>query len=107
MADIFVLPTLYEPFGLAIVEAMAAGIPVITYRNAGAVEDFADGREALLLEDVQSAVELSGRIRRLIEDQELSRRIAKQGCQAVQSLDWTKIADRFADLYEHIHRGRE
>jgi len=102
IADMFVLPTLYEPFGLVIVEAMAAGIPVITYRHAGAVEDFTDEREALLLEDVQSATELARRIRRLIEDQKLSRKIAQQGRQAVQSLDWNIVADRFADLYKHV-----
>ena len=50
-ADLMVLPTQYEPFGLVIVEALASGVPVVTTRLAGASEAVQPGRTGLILED--------------------------------------------------------
>lgn len=50
-ADVFILPTLYDPFSNACLEAMAAGLPVITSRANGASEMIADGVEGFVLED--------------------------------------------------------
>lgn len=62
-ADIFVLASTYEPFGVAIREAVAAGLPIICSREAGAAGDIAiDGRNAVLIDphridDVRAALE--------------------------------------------------
>jgi len=58
-ADMMVLPTQYEPFGLVIVEALAAGVPVLTTRLAGASGAVDHGRTGLLLEDPYDIEELS------------------------------------------------
>jgi UDP-glucose:(heptosyl)LPS alpha-1,3-glucosyltransferase len=58
-ADLMVLPTQYEPFGLVIVEALASGVPVITSRLAGASEAIRDGRTGLLLDDPYDVQELA------------------------------------------------
>jgi UDP-glucose:(heptosyl)LPS alpha-1,3-glucosyltransferase len=50
-ADLMVLPTQYEPFGLVIIEALASGVPVITTRLAGASEAVRHGRTGLILDD--------------------------------------------------------
>jgi UDP-glucose:(heptosyl)LPS alpha-1,3-glucosyltransferase len=50
-SDIFVFPSEYEPFGLVITEAMAAGLPVITMRSAGAAEIITSGQDGVLLEN--------------------------------------------------------
>jgi UDP-glucose:(heptosyl)LPS alpha-1,3-glucosyltransferase len=59
-ADLMVLPTQYEPFGLVIVEALASGVPVITSRLAGASVAVRPGRTGLILEDPYDAEELAG-----------------------------------------------
>ena len=51
-ADIFALPTIYDPFSNATLEAMASGLPVITTRNNGVAELMQDGEEGFVLEDL-------------------------------------------------------
>ncbi|NHC45906.1 glycosyltransferase family 4 protein [Motilibacter aurantiacus] len=57
-ADLMVLPTQYEPFGLVIVEALASGVPVITTRLAGAADAVQHGRTGLLQSDPYDVDEL-------------------------------------------------
>ena len=59
-ADLMVLPTQYEPFGLVIIEALASGVPVVTTRLAGAAEAVQHGRTGLILEDPYNVEELAG-----------------------------------------------
>lgn len=61
-ADLFVLPTLYDPFSNAALEAMASGLPVITTKNNGVAELIENGREGYVLEDLLSPRELADRI---------------------------------------------
>ena len=84
-SDIFTFPTLYEPFGLAIVEAMASGLPVITSRVAGAAEYITDGVSGLLLETPHEPQELASKIALLLSDTELRDILGRQGRQAGQA----------------------
>jgi UDP-glucose:(heptosyl)LPS alpha-1,3-glucosyltransferase len=59
-ADLMVLPTQYEPFGLVIIEALASGVPVVTTRLAGASEAVRHGQTGLILEDPYNVEELAG-----------------------------------------------
>ncbi len=55
-ADALVLPSLYEPFGVAVREAAAAGLPIVCSRTAGAAGDFAvEGRNAVLVEPLEES----------------------------------------------------
>lgn len=65
-ADILVLPTQYEPFGLVIVEALATGLPVITTELAGAAVAVEPGANGLLQSDPYNADKLAGLVRQAL-----------------------------------------
>ncbi len=72
--DLFVLPGVEEPFGVAYVEAMAAGLPAIGSRGEGGPEDIAAAGEGMILVEPGDATGLAGVIERLIADRaELAR----------------------------------
>ncbi|MBL8489934.1 MAG: glycosyltransferase family 4 protein, partial [Rhodocyclaceae bacterium] len=54
-ADLFCLPTLYDPFPNAAMEALAAGLPVVTTRNSGAAELIRPGQNGLVCEAADAA----------------------------------------------------
>ena len=67
-ADLFVLPTLYDPFSNATLEAMASGLPVITTRNNGAAEFLEDGREGYVMRDLADVHGLADMMAASLED---------------------------------------
>ncbi len=101
-ADAFLFPTHYEPFGMVIIEAMAAGIPVITSRAAGAVEDLTDGVHGLYIDDPCSAAELSRRVLMLLDNASLRESLSRNGRIAAERYAWPIIAALHIDLYKRI-----
>ncbi len=104
-ADAFVFPTLYEPFGMVITEAMASGLPVITSRQAGASELIEDGVTGFLLNNPGNAGEIAKKIRRVAS---LGPRRYDIGCRARQSVlhhDWDAVAAQTLALYQQTAGG--
>jgi glycosyltransferase involved in cell wall biosynthesis len=73
-ADVFVLPSVYEPFGVVVREAVAAGLPIVCSRTSGAAGDIAvQDRNALLA----GPGELAGALARIVRDGELRGALAR------------------------------
>ncbi len=70
MADLFVLPTIYDPFSNATIEAMASGIPVITTINNGLAELIEEWKEGFILKNLFDHEELADKINIAIENRE-------------------------------------
>lgn len=81
-ADIFVLPSLQEALGLAVLEAMAAGLPVVASQVGGIPELVNDGQEGLLVPAAASQ-ELAEAVKRLLVDCVLAARLGVAGRQKV------------------------
>jgi UDP-glucose:(heptosyl)LPS alpha-1,3-glucosyltransferase len=101
-SDIFVFPTRYEPFGIVIAEAMAAGLPVVTSRCAGASEWIEEGIEGYPLNDPFDSKELAGAISRILYDKEMLVRMGKAAQRKAQMLDWDRVAEMTLEVYQSV-----
>jgi glycosyltransferase involved in cell wall biosynthesis len=101
-ADFFVLPSSNEPFGIVILEAWAAGTPVIATRVGGIPGFTADGENILLCEDNNTAM-LAEKMEQLSGSPELQQKLAANGFAAVSAgYDWSVIAARLMQIYEEV-----
>jgi glycosyltransferase involved in cell wall biosynthesis len=94
-ADVFVLPSVREPYGTVYGEAMAAGLPVVGWRAGNLPYLASHGREGLLVEPGDLAG-LASALRRLAEDGDLRRRLgAAARRRAATFPTWEQTAERF------------
>ncbi len=100
-ADIFVLPTRYEPFGTAILEAMNWGLPVVTSETAGAAELITPGREGFLLDDPEFSGAIAALIRRIGEGGRAAE-MAEAGRETARGCTWEKRGQELLDLYINL-----
>ena len=101
-ADVFLLPSMHEPFGIAILEAWAAGLPVIA-SNVGGIPHFvADGADGLLINPNEEETLVTA-YRALLEQPELADRLAHAGQRkAREEYDWDVIAQKLLGIYEEV-----
>jgi glycosyltransferase involved in cell wall biosynthesis len=98
-ATAFALPSRGEPFGIALLEAMAAGVPAIATAAGGVPEMARDGQNALLV-DVENAEALSFALTRLVNDAKLRTKLSAGGRQTARELAWSRIVERYEAVYE-------
>jgi glycosyltransferase involved in cell wall biosynthesis len=97
-ADFLVLPSRFEPFGVVILEAMAAGLPVIASRVGGIPEIVADGRTGLLVEpDNPDALAESFEL--LSQDESLRRSMGRAARERVEEYAWDSIVPRILSVF--------
>jgi len=101
-SDIFVLPTIYEPFGLVIVEAMASGLPVITSRVAGAADFITDGVDGLLLNDPGDINDLAAKIELLFSNAELRKTMGERARETAEKFSWDQVAQKTLEVYNTV-----
>ncbi len=97
--DVFVYPSLYEGFGVPILEAMACG-RAVACANTSAMPEVADS--AALLFDPHSVSEMSRAIRDLMVDSELRTRMERLGLHRATLFSWEKTARKTLDVYYEI-----
>jgi len=101
-SDVFVFPTIYEPFGLVIVEAMASGLPVITSRLAGAADFITDGVDGLLLSDPSDINDLAAKIELLFSNAELRKTMGERARKTAEKLSWDRVAEKTLEVYNSV-----
>ncbi len=103
-ADIVVMPSLYESFGLVALEAMACGTPVVASRVGGLPYVVRDGEAGLLVEENDPAALAEG-LRRLLTDEPLRARLGEQAHRIAQGYSWQQVADETIKLYDEVLTG--
>jgi glycosyltransferase involved in cell wall biosynthesis len=95
-ADVLVLASAGESFGIVAAEAAAAGTPVIVSERCGIAGFFEDG-EALVVPYEREAV-VSG-VRRVLQDADLRARLARGGIEAARRTSWDRVTDAQEEIY--------
>lgn len=101
-SDIFISPaTGAESFGIVLVEAMAAGLPVVASNIPGYREVARDGRESILVKP-SDADALAEGIAHLLDHPAEAARLGASGAQRSQAYAWDQIIDRLEGVYESL-----
>lgn len=100
-ADIFVFPTLYEPFGNVCLEAMASGLPLITSRVNG-VAEIMNGMDHLLLNDPSDIEDMARKIGFLLADNVEREKIAIAARKIAERYTISNNAQQFVNLYQTV-----
>jgi glycosyltransferase involved in cell wall biosynthesis len=95
-ATIFAFPSLDEGFGMPVLEAMAAGTPVLT-SSRSALPEVAG--EAALLVDPEDTGAIIGALQRMTRDEELRARLASLGLERAQGFTWEKAVEQTWNIY--------
>lgn len=101
-ADCFVFPTLYEPFGMVISEAMASGLPVITSATAGAAELIEHGVSGWLTKDPWGIEEIAEGLRYYSDNRRISIETGIKARSAIEAFTWDRCARETMEVYKEI-----
>ena len=105
LADVFVAPSYYEPFGQVFLEAMATGLPVIATRSGGPVSFIVDSGPAAngWFSEIDNVQSLAQTLDQSLSDREEIRRRGANALALVRKeYSWLGIAERYVALYRHL-----
>ncbi len=100
-AQVVVVPSRYESFGMVALEAMACGTPVIASNVGGLASIVRDGQTGYLVPDGDE-VALALRLRQLLDDPDLRCRLGRHGRATAEAYGWPSIAERVETLYDVV-----
>lgn len=100
-SDVFVLPSLSEGFPLVILEAMAAGLPIVATRVCGIPEIIENGKNGLLVEPGYPK-EIAEKILLLLESKELTAQIFKNNREKAKQYSWEAVCHHLEAVYSQV-----
>ncbi len=100
-ADVLLVPSRSESFGLVAVEAQACGLPVVAANVGGLSYALADGSSGILV-DGWNPADYADAVESILSDHELAARLSKGGIEHADLFSWGTTADRFFELYDGI-----
>lgn len=99
LARCFVFPSLYEGFGIPIIEAMAAGTPVVSSNKSCLPEV---GRNGAVYADPKNPEEFAQKIHEILSDENLRNNFIEKGTKIAKSYTWQKNAEKTLEIYENL-----
>src|SRR3712207_2730463 len=103
LADLTVVPSIYEPFGLVALEAMASGCPCIV-ADTGGLRGVVPHEEAGLRFRPRDPEALADVPVRVLSDDELGRRLVAEAYEHIRRFDWADVAEQTAGVYAELAR---
>ena len=103
--DVLMFPTYYEPWGLVLTEAAAAGMAIVTTGAGGPADFFTDGHDAVLVPPAQAAP-FAEAVERLIGDPALRRRLGANAQQRARKFTWRAAAESHLNAYQNAIQNR-
>jgi glycogen(starch) synthase len=100
-AEVFVMPSRVEPFGIVVLEAWRAGVPSVVTPHGGAPEFVEDGVTGLVVDPLDPEL-LSASLDSLLVHDSLRARLAKAGSEEVRRFDWAHISGHYDALYQFV-----
>ena len=98
IADVYVMPSVSEPFGIAALEALASSTPIIVSKQSGVSEVI----KHCLKVDFWDVNELANKIVALLEYPALYKELKKNGTKEVRKISWTKSAKKIKKIYRSL-----
>jgi len=106
--DVFVLPSMHEPFGIVVLEAWSSGKAVIVSRVGGLQALVREGETGFFIDPnaSEAATDLAAMLNRFATEPELKNKIGANGLQEAKlKYDWTQIARQLETLYQHAEEN--
>jgi glycosyltransferase involved in cell wall biosynthesis len=103
LADLFAFPSLYEGFGIPLIEAMACGCPIVTAETC-APPEVTEG--AAVLVDPLRVADIVRGMREALLDQDLRARLIARGLQRAADFSWEKCAAEVLALFDSLDEPR-
>jgi glycosyltransferase involved in cell wall biosynthesis len=100
-SDVLVLPSLFEGFGLVILEAMAAGLPVITTTNTGGPDMIEDGKEGFIV-PAGNVEALREKMSYFIQNPEQASKMGQSSHQKARQYTWERYGSLYAKIVEEV-----
>ena len=104
-ADVCVFPSIYEPFGIVLLEAMACGKPVVASNVGGIPFVVEEGKTGLLFES-GNVEDLADKIMTILKNEKLREKMGEAGRERAKEFTWDKIAERTVEVYKEILKGK-
>jgi glycogen(starch) synthase len=101
IADICVVPSIYEPFGLVALEAMASGCPCLV-ADTGGLREVVPHEEAGLRFRARDPEALTEMAVRVLGDEQLGERLVSEGLEHIRRFDWADIAEQTVGVYDQV-----
>ncbi len=102
-SDLFFFPTVYEPFGLVILEAMASGLPCVVSASAGGSELIEHEQNGLLIENILDPASMAQQLESLIKQPELQKRYGVNAVETAKRRPWTVVSDEYLQFYQSLN----
>lgn len=102
-SDILVSPSLIEGCSLVVIEALAAGLPVVAADAPGNRDAVEDGHNGLLCQP-RDPEDLARKLLALVRDAQFRDRLARNAAESAQKYDWTEIAKEYVDAFAAVAR---